>query len=186
MSFKNAIQLFSTPILISLLMACASPQVRSLAIPYAPHGPGAEFSTVEEAVIDALAFTHEEARRTETISRLRGGVISRTERGFTYETISTATAENPTHIEYTLLTRDVARFHAYPRTNRPRDDYRNERPSRKDRKSVDRVDPLHRPIFVLTPKLLVKAYYGDAQPIQTVANLRRLEQDRIFAQAAAK
>jgi hypothetical protein len=184
MSIRNAFKLFTMPIAASILMACAIPQVQKLAIPYEPAGPGAEFATVEEAVIDALAYSHERAKETRTLDRLRGGVITRTERGFTYDRIETASVQRPTYIEYSLVSRDVARFHAYPRTNRPRDDFRNERPSRKDRRSVDRSDPLHRPVFVLTPKLLVKAYYGETEPVETVANLRVMEQDRYLARAS--
>jgi hypothetical protein len=184
MTARSHFLLFAAPFLMASLMACAAPQVQKLAIPYEPIGPGHVFGTVEEAVIDALAYSHEEARRTQTMDRLRGGVVSRTDRGFTYDRIRVADPERPTHIEYPLVTGDVARFHAYPRTNRPRDDYRNERPSRQDRRSVDRIDPLHRPVFVLTPKLLVKAYYGPEQPVHTVANLRQLDMsDRYLAQA---
>jgi hypothetical protein len=156
--------------LVAWLIACSSLERHRLDERYTPRGPGATFATVEAAVVDALAWARLDGKRTHSMHLLRGGTITRTDGGFTYETVAVASPETPTRIEYALRRDDVARFHAYPRSS-PSENMRNENPSRHDRRSVDDQDPLHRPVFILTPRLLVKAYYGETEPVELVADL---------------
>jgi hypothetical protein len=168
--------------LTASLIACSSLERHRLDERYTPRGPGATFATLEAAVVDALAHARLEAKRTHTLHLLRGGTITRTDGGFTYGPLTVASPESPTRIEYALRPSDVARFHAYPRSS-PSENMRNENPSRKDRSSVDDQDPLHRPVFVLTPRLLVKAYYGETQPVTLVADLGTWNPELLIAGA---
>jgi hypothetical protein len=56
-----------------------------------------------------------------------------------------------------------------------------ERPSRVDRRSVDFVDPLHRPLYVLHPSLAIRVYRGENSERADIANLRHLERVPLFA-----
>ena len=60
---------------------------------------------------------------------------------------------------------DVARFHIYPRDNDFVVNRANERPSRVDRRSVSLTDPLHRPLYILHPSLVVREYRGEGHEL---------------------
>jgi Domain of unknown function (DUF4329) len=129
----------------SLLLATAIGFVlTAAAVAEAPRGPGAVFASVEAAATDALQFAavHKGDSRREW-----GGAISRVAGGFSYEAPTPGDADG---VRLALGAEHVAWYY----THGPRDaetDRLNENLSRRDRQMVDRVDPQHRPLFVLTP-----------------------------------
>jgi hypothetical protein len=109
-----------------------------------PRGPGAVFASVEAAASDALHFA---AVHKGDSHREWGGTISRVAGGFSYEAPTPGDADG---VRLALGGEHVAWYY----THGPRDaetDRLNENVSRRDRQMVDRVDPQHRPLFVLTP-----------------------------------
>ena len=181
MKIKNQLPLVTILAAAMSLVGCASLGGRQIDPRVHVRGPGTQFLTLEAAVIDALAYAHLEGQRLGTSDRIRGGVITETESGFTYDEISVAPIDRPNRIEYSIGRRDVARFHAYPIGQRPSDNARNDRPTTADRRSVDRGDPLHRPLYVLTPGMTVKSYTGPGDRIETLADLRSYDSDNMLA-----
>jgi Domain of unknown function (DUF4329) len=129
----------------SLLLATAIGFVLSAdAVAEAPSGPGTVFESVEAAAADALTFA---AAHKGDSRREWGGAISRVDGGFSYEA---PTPGSKAGVRLSLGSEHVAWYY----THGPRDaetDRLNEDVSRRDRQMVDRVDPQHRPLFVLTP-----------------------------------
>lgn len=144
-----------------------------------PHGPGAIFTNMEDAVVDAMAFSVIEARRTGMSDRMHGGVITRVSGGFTYDDPIVAESWKPLDLRYTITGRDVARFHVYPRATEMRENQKREHVTRWDRVSVDKQDPHHRSLYFLTPSLVVKVYGGNRDPVREVARLDRVP-DRVM------
>lgn len=145
-------------------------------------GPGALFSSIEAAAIDALTYAYLRARNACDSNFMRGGTIHPVgEDQYSYGEIHRANRWSLHKISYILKPGDVARFHLYP-VNRDADTNRvNERPSRVDLRSVSVVDPLHRPLYILHPSLTVRAYRGDGPHSVEVATLRRPARPGLFA-----
>ena len=150
-------------------------------IAFLPAGPGTVFDTVEDAAIDGLAHAYLLSKADGNSGLMYGGTIRPEKAGFTYDPLVSATPENPTALRTTLRRADVARFHVYPRTAVSQVNRRNERVSRFDRVTVDRRDPVHRPLFVLTPRLSVMVYRGKALPSTSIASLRPVMSDEQLA-----
>jgi hypothetical protein len=51
-------------------------------------------------------------------------------------------------------------------------EYANERATQADRRSVAVTDPLHRPLFILHPSLVIREYRGRDAEVVAVADLR--------------
>jgi hypothetical protein len=135
-------------------------------------GPGVVFDSIEEAAVDALTFCYVEAREAGDLDRMRAGTIRRSGSGYTYGEIHVANPRQQRRIEYVFSAQDVARFHVYP-PHADRDVNRSsERLSAKDRRSLNVIDPLHRPLYVLHPSLAIRAYRGADGEILEVASLR--------------
>ena len=66
----------------------------------------------------------------------------------------------------------MARFQMYSLALKG-DGIRAERASRADRRSVSVTDPLHRPLFILHPSLVIREYRGRDHDVVAVADLRR-------------
>lgn len=156
-----------------VLAGCASMHGASRTLAVDPEGPGASFSTIESAAVDAMAYSLLEGRRTGRSDRLWGGAITMTADGYTYSEPVVAPSYSPSRIRYPVTSNDVARFHVYPKGVNTEDRHRREHVSRSDRASVDSLDPRRRPVYFLTPRLVVKAYYGKSVPEQEVARLDR-------------
>ena len=129
-------------------------------------GPGAVFSSVREAALDALVT----ARRTATPrdeERLRVGTIHRVAQGYSYAAPQRAVASSarmPQSIRYQLRPADVASYLIPPRaTTWPRDRSVDALLAEAQR-IVDDLDPAHRPVYVLTDALEVVRYTGGGQP----------------------
>jgi hypothetical protein len=92
--------------------------------------------------------------------------------GYSYGEIHVASSLLAYQITYPLKQQDVARFHMYPLAT-DRDVRRtNERATQADRRSVAVTDPLHRPLFILHPSLVVREYRGRDDEVVAVADLR--------------
>jgi len=155
------------------LAGCAMPVAPADKVVVVPYGPGHAFTTIEDAVVDAMAFSVLEARRTGQSDRMYGGSISMVEGGYAYGEPVVASSWKPLDIRYRITSMDVARFHVYPSSYEMRENQRREHATRSDRKSVDDKDPRHRTLYFLTPSMVVKAYHGKRLPVQEVARLDR-------------
>ena len=62
---------------------------------------------------------------------------------------------------------DVATYIIHPRTDRREIDRRNERATERERRLVDERDPLHRPLYILTPSKKV-LHYADGKASRIV------------------
>lgn len=135
-------------------------------------GPGTLFGSVECAAVDALIYAYFQAEVARD-GRMRGGTIYATDAGYSYDEVAAGRGLLPRRVEYALGPRDVARFHFYPRTGKHDLDRKSEVASTADRRSVRFGDPLHRPLYILHPSLVIREYRGeDPKPVE-VANLRR-------------
>ena len=145
-------------------------------------GPGALFTSIEAAAIDALAYAYLQARSACDPQFMRGGTIHSVGEGYySYGEIHRANRWKLHRISYSLKPRDVARFHLYPVNWDAAVNLINERPSRVDRRSVSAIDPLHRPLYILHPSLAVRAYRGEEPQLVEVASLRRPARTLRFA-----
>jgi hypothetical protein len=145
-------------------------------------GPGALFTSIDAAAIDALTYAYLQARGACDPEHMRGGTIHPVGEGFySYGEIYRAKRGNLHRISYLLKPRDVARFHLYPVNRDTAINRINERPSRVDLRSVSAVDPLHRPLYILHPSLAVRAYRGEVSQTVEVATLGRSVQKPRFA-----
>ena len=136
-------------------------------------GPATVFPSIEAAAVDALTYAYLSAKAERNVERARGGSIYATRGGYSYDEIRVAGRLVPQRVTYTLEPGDVARFVTYPRDSDRRVNWRNERPSHVDRRGVTVEDPLHRPVYVLHPSLVIREYRGEGQELTDVADLRR-------------
>jgi hypothetical protein len=135
-------------------------------------GPGTVFPSIETAAVDALIYTYLQASNAHDTERMRAGTIYSVDAGYSYGDIHVASSLLGYRIAYPLKQRDVARFHMYP-LETDRDVRRtNERATQADRRSVAVTDPLHRPLFILHPSLVIREYHAPAHDVVTVADLR--------------
>jgi hypothetical protein len=134
-------------------------------------GPGTVFASIDDAAVDALTHAFLQARAAGDAERMRGGAIYRTGAGYSYRDPHVAGHLRPHRITHGLRSRDVARFLVYPRVVRHEVNRANERISLTDRRSVDIVDPLHRPVYILHPSLIIRAYHGNDREAREVATL---------------
>jgi hypothetical protein len=135
-------------------------------------GPGAVFASIEAAAVDALTYAYLQAQAAHNSELMRGGTIHTTRGGYSYGEIRVAKRLRANKLDLTVEPRDVARFHIYPRGGYDANRI-NEWPSRADRRSVDVIDPLHRPLYILHPSLAIRVYRGKGHELAEVANLRR-------------
>jgi hypothetical protein len=129
------------------------------------------FASIDAAAIDALTHAFLQARAARDTERMRGGTIYRTGAGYSYSDLHVAGPLKPHRITHGLKSRDVARFAIYPRADDHEVNRANERVSLTDRRSVDIVDPLHRPVYILHPSLIIRAYHGNDRGTREVATL---------------
>ena len=144
-------------------------------------GPGALFTSVEAAAVDALTYAYLQARESRDTERIRSGTIYPVGDRYSYAGIQLANPLTPHRISYRFGPHEVARFHAYPVYRDLRVDRANERLSRVDRRSVSVIDPLHRPLYVLHPSLRIRSYRGEDSQRVEVTDLRRPERAPLFA-----
>ncbi len=144
-------------------------------------GPGTVFPSVEAAAVDALIYTYLQASNAHDIERMRAGTIYSVDTGYSYGEIHVASSLLPYRVAYPLKQRDVARFHMYPLATDRDVSRTNERATQADRRSVTVTDPLHRPLFILHPSLVIRAYRGRDDEVVAVADLRRAKRVILIA-----
>ena len=149
--------------------------------PLHARGPGALFTSVEAAAVDALTYAYLQAHKARDTERIRGGTIYPVDGHYSYGEIQLANPRTPHRISYRFGPHEVARFHAYPVYRDVLANRTNERLSRVDRRSVNTIDPLHRPLYILHPSLAIRAYRGEGSQRAEVANLRQRERTPLFA-----
>jgi len=173
--------LISSVLILSFapLLGCAGMETRARRlhvsdVPNEIAQPGTQFDSVEEAAIAALVHVRLTATRSES-ERLHVGSIVRREGGYTWLRAErsgghrNATWRPKARIS---ISRDhVAVYVVHPRTGDRRTDRANERITPSERRLVDDVDPLHRPIFLLTPAGRIVTYSQGA-PVVEIAALR--------------
>jgi len=142
-------------------------------------GPGTVFRRVEGAAIDALIYAYLQAQGTHD-GRMRGGTIYATPRGYTYDEVVAAGGLDPNAVNYRLKPRDVARFHVYADPVH-RDSRLPEQPTPSDRRSVRFSDPLHRPLYILHPSLVIRVYRGQHGEFVDVVDLRQASRELLAA-----
>jgi hypothetical protein len=136
-------------------------------------GPGTLFPSIETAAVDALIYTYLQASNGRDTERMRAGTIYGVGAGYSYGEIHVANSLLAYQIAYPLKQQDVARFHMYPLTSDHAVNRGNERATQGDRRSVAVTDPLHRPLFILHPSLVIREYRGRGDEAVAVADLRR-------------
>ena len=136
-------------------------------------GPETVFPSIEAAAVDALIYTYLQARNDQDMQRMRAGTIYSVATGYSYGEIHVARNLLEHRIAYPLKKQDVARFHMYPVDINLEVNSGNERASQADRRSVAVTDPLHRPLFILHPSLVIREYRGRDDEVVAVADLRR-------------
>ncbi len=144
-------------------------------------GPGMVFPSVEAAAVDALLYTYLQARNGQDTERMRAGTIYSVGAGYTYREIHVANPLTQRRIEYLFAPQDVARFHFYPRHTDRDVNRASERLSPKDRRSVSVIDPLHRPLYVLHPSLVIREHRGRNYETVEVTDLRHRTRGALFA-----
>jgi hypothetical protein len=149
--------------------------------PLDARGPGALFTSVEAAAVDALTYAYLQAHNARDTARIRGGTIYSVVGHYSYGEIQLGNPLSPHRISYRFGPHEVARFHAYPVYRDALTNRANERISRVDRRSVSAIDPLHRPLYILHPSLAIRSYRGEGAQRAEVANLRKQEQTPLFA-----
>ncbi len=157
-------------VLFLALCSCAPAAAEAQALE--ARGPGTIFASIEAAAVDALTYAYLQARAAGNPECMRGGAIRASGTGYTYDEIHVAKPLTAHRITYSLEPQDVARFAIYPRDSNHDVNRANERPSRVDRRYVNEIDPLHRPLYILHPSLAVRAYHGNGHELTEVADLR--------------
>lgn len=143
-------------------------------------GPGAVFATAELAAFDALAWCQAEARSAgESRAFARGGTVYPVVGGFSYAEPSVADGASP-RLRYRLGPDDVLHFRHYPASAAAATGPSRHMLPIRDRRFVDRGDPLQRPIYYMTPDRRVRRYAamsGDEGP-RTLTFALRASNDR--------
>ncbi len=135
-------------------------------------GPGVVFPSIEAAAVDALIYTYLQARNENDLERMRAGTIHSVDTGYSYGEIHVASSLFASRVAYPLKPQDVARFQMYPLATNTSASSANERATQADRRSVAVTDPLHRPLFILHPSLVIREYRGRNDEVVAVADLR--------------
>ena len=170
----------------SATLGCAGLPAQQDRVAIQPLGPGALFSSVDAAVLDALAWSYLESQREEKAERrTRGGTILRVGSRFSYAEPAVASSRDRQRVEYSLGTDAVAHYRVNVATvsSDPQDARVLERLNVHDRTLVDRHDPAHRPFYLLTPRLRVQAYGGAHPGPEWIA---RLDRDQLEAGAVVQ
>jgi hypothetical protein len=118
-------------------------------------GPGAVFDSLNAAAVDALMC----AQSNMALSPGRGGAIVAVEGGFSYEQAVGASSREG--LQLTLRPESVGWYYAHNYEASVVGN-REQRPlSHRDRAMVSEVDPLHRPLYLLTSAKKVIRFDGE-------------------------
>lgn len=125
-----------------------------------PRGPGHVLATPDAAALDALAYCHLAAHRQVTSNRVaRGGAVYPVAGGFSYAEPARADATFA-QLRYRLRPADVLHFRHYSSRAWLAKGPGAFRLPERDRTVVDLSDPLHRPVYFMSPDRHVRVYLG--------------------------
>jgi len=157
--------------------ATATPQQEGRAlvdVPSTLSPPGTLYSTVDEAAIAALAHVSATTRRSD-LGRLQVGSVVEVDGAFTWQAANRPARSRRDDwrpkARLSLAPDHVATFVIHPRTGDRSLDRANERLTQGERRIVDQLDPLHRPIYLLTPSGRIVAY-SHGESASEIADLR--------------
>lgn len=137
-----------------------------------PRGPGSVFATLEEAGVDALAYSYLESRQVVSSDRrARGGAIFPVEGGYSYDDPAVAGSGASEQLRYRLRSTDAAHFRHFPARTSLSMSAQHGSLSREARVFVEQRDPVNRPIFYLTPERFVRVYTASETGEQTLARV---------------
>jgi hypothetical protein len=165
---------------LASLAGCAGiqPGERQLVVsgmPYELPEPGTVLGSVEEAAVAALVHARTNAKFGERKTLMMGSVIQ-VEGGYTWleplHSESYARATRSPVVRLVPSDRHVATYVVHPRTGQARLDRLNEEFQPSEKEAVDHKDPLHRPMFLLTPRDRIIAYAHGESTVE-LADLRR-------------
>ena len=141
--------------------AWAEPQAAQEALPDGYAGPTSIFPSLEAAALDALAHAHHTAQSRDR-GRLRSGTIYRVATGFRYSeptrSEGTVWSSRSPVLRFSFRPADVASYVIHPRSGIHQLDRANERPNEAEQRLVEELDPMSRPLYLLTPSLRVVRY----------------------------
>ena len=144
-------------------------------------GPGTVFASIGAAAVDALTYAYLQAQAAHHTELMRAGTIYATRGGYSYGEIHVAKPSSAFRVTYTLKPQDVARFVIYPQARDRYVNRANERASRLTRHSMEVIDPLHRPVYILHPSLVIREYRGEDHEPTEVADLRHPTRTQSFS-----
>lgn len=156
------------------LSACAGVERSAWAEAPPTQAPFPE-ATNQHATLQGAALAALVEAWTGTVRRnhgqLRVGAILRTDGEFTWLEPQLPKAGHVSVVRLGIHANHAATYIVHPRTGSATVDRANERITRHEKRLVDRVDPLHRPIFVLTPSGRLLSY-SHGSPVVEVASMR--------------
>ncbi len=172
-SFRIGALLTLTAMVLAL-SACAGierpprAEARTAQTPFA--APAQPHATLEAAAHAALleAWSGTTGHNRD---QLRVGAILQNGGDFTWLEPQRSKAGHVPVVRLGLHADHAATYIVHPRTGSAAVDRANERITRGEKRLVDRVDPLHRPIFVLTPSGRLLSYSHGA-PVVEMASMR--------------
>ena len=155
-------------------LGCAGSLRAHAAVAAADPSVGSEqvFATVEAAVGDAFEAAQRDSGPANR-DRLRIGTIRQVEGGFVWSAPArsgtTVGAMGPMKVRVRFGPDDVAFYSVHPRSGLSEVDRHNEAVSSDVQRIVDEKDPLHRPIYVLTPSRRIVHYQHDPAALEVVS-----------------
>lgn len=130
------------------------------------------YATMDGAAFDALVRARKMTRSFET-GRIQVGSIVRSQDEFDWLPPIMSASESRSVVRFAIVENHVATYIIHPRTGIFSVDRENEQITAREMKLVDQVDPLHRPIYVLTPRGRLLTYrHGES--VVEIADLREL------------
>lgn len=119
--------------------------------------PDAIHASLEGAAIDALVEARRVTRAAD-VRRMRVGSIVAREGHFEWVEPTRAASTSHPVVRIEIDPAHAATYIVHPRTGDAEVDRYHEGVTDREKRLVDEVDPLHRPIFVLTPRGRILAY----------------------------
>jgi hypothetical protein len=138
--------------------------------------PASDAQAVYPTIDEAIAAAFEAASRNPGAAqrgRLRFGTVRRVEGGFAFtvpvRSEASVNATSPMRVRLRLVPADVAVYGLHPRSGHADLDRLNESINAHERRLVDERDPMHRPLYVLTPSRRILRHPEPVVPIDVVS-----------------
>jgi len=146
--------------------------------------PELRHATIDGAAMQALSAAWD-GTNTQNHERLRVGLVARVDGAYRWTEPRTSEADSHPVIRLRMGSEHVATYIVHPHTHTSRSVEANEQVTEHEKKMVDDVDPLHRPIFVLTPSGRLLRYSHGEEVVELASkrghrDLTRNEQASVF------